>query len=177
MSDPISLEGKSHERRAHPPKLAVINSAPPPESEDDYGVVAKSPATPEAPPKFKVERWSEIKFEANEEWLIKGVLPRRGLAAIYGKPKAFKSFVALHVSLCVSLGHPWAGRRVEQVPVAYIAAEGAAGLRKRKAGYVKSWHDLPADVPFALIPAAPNLGSETGDLPELVARFNQFERF
>ena len=51
---------------------------------------------PEAPPpegaveavtaaRFKLERWSEITFEPRGEWLIKKVLPRRGLAAIYGK--------------------------------------------------------------------------------------------
>ena len=51
--------------------------------------------------------------------------------------------------------------------VVYIAAEGASGHRKRKAGYVKAYPDLPACVDFALISAAPNLGVEPGDLAEL----------
>jgi RecA/RadA recombinase len=67
------------------------------------------------------------------------VLPRRGVAAIYGKPGAFKSFLAMHLALCVAVGRPWAGRAVTKAPVIYIGAEGAAGLRKRKAGYVKAW--------------------------------------
>jgi AAA domain len=128
------------------------------------------PARPaaQAVSKFKLERWSEIDFAADEEWLIKGVLPRRGLAVIYGRPKAFKSFVALHIGLCVATGRRWAGRRVDKTPVVYIAAEGAAGLRKRKAGYVKAWPDLPQELDFALISAVPNLGGAPGDLPDLM---------
>jgi hypothetical protein len=118
---------------------------------------------------FKLEHWKNIPFDAREEWLIKRVLPRRGLAAIYGKPGSFKSFVAVHIALCVALGRSWAGRRVAAGSVVYIGAEGAAGLRKRKAGYVEAWRDLPADVPFALISAAPNLGADPGDLPALIA--------
>jgi RecA/RadA recombinase len=121
------------------------------------------------PPRFRLERWAEIEFEPRQEWLIKRVLPRRGLAAIYGKPGSFKSFIALHIVLCVALGRPWAGRRVVQGSVVYIAAEGAAGLRKRKAGYVKAWDDLPTDIDFALVSAAPNLGTDPGDLPALIA--------
>jgi len=135
---------------------------------------------PEAPPpegaveavtaaRFKLERWSEITFEPRGEWLIKKVLPRRGLAAIYGKPGSFKSFVALHIGLSVALGRPWASRRVAQGAVVYIAAEGAGGLRKRKAGYVEDWRDLPAEVDLALVSAAPNLGAAPGDLAALIA--------
>ena len=127
-----------------------------------------APATPPRP-KFALEHWPDIAFVAWAEWLIKHVLPRQGLAAIYGKPGSFKSFVAFHVALCVALGRTWGGRRVTQAPVIYIAAEGAAGLRKRKAGYQIAEPDVPADLPFALIATAPNLGSEKGDLPALIA--------
>src|SRR5580704_8305626 len=126
------------------------------------GVRQLSPAADALPPplKFILERWSEIVFDGREEWLIKRVLPRRGLAAIYGKPGSFKSFVAMHIAMCIALGREWAGRRVAQASVVYIGAEGAAGLRKRKAGYVKAWRDLPEQVGFSLVSAAPNLGSD-----------------
>jgi AAA domain len=119
--------------------------------------------------KFKIEHWSEIGFDLNTEWLFKGVLPKQGVGLIYGKSQSFKSFVAMHMALCVTLGRLWAGKRVEKTPVAYVAAEGAHGLRKRKAGDIKSWRDLPAEVDFHLVPAAPNLGIEKGDLEALVA--------
>jgi hypothetical protein len=135
---------------------------------DDMDPPPAPPRDAATPRKFTIEPWSAITFEAKEEWLIKRVLPRCGLAAIYGKPGSFKSFVAVHIGLCVALGRDWAGRRVTLVPVVYVGAEGAGGLRKRKTGYVKAWRDLPAEVDFALISAAPNLGTDPGDLPALI---------
>jgi AAA domain len=64
---------------------------------------------------------------------------------------------------------PWAGRRVVQAPAIYIAAEGAAGLRKRKIGWELAHDGLPDNVPFHLIEVAPNLGAGIGDLKELIA--------
>ncbi len=132
---------------------------------DDERVVQHPKA---ARPKFPVERWGDILFDGREEWAIKRLLPRVGLAAIFGRPASFKSFVASHVALCVALGWDWAGRRVNQTSVVYIASEAAAGLRKRKAGFQIAHPALPQDVPLSLVPAAPNLGSEKGDLPALI---------
>ena len=118
--------------------------------------------------RFSLEPWSEIVFEGTEEWLIKRVLPRTGVAVIYGKPASLKSFVAFHITLSCALEWGWSGRRVVRAAVVYVAAEGATGLRKRKAGYVKAYPDLPAEVDFALVSAAPNLGAKSGDLPTLI---------
>jgi len=118
--------------------------------------------------RFKPERWRDITFESNGEWRIKKILPRRGVGVIFGLMESFKSFVAIYTGLCVALGLPWAGRRTNKAAVVYIAGEGAGGLRKRKAGYVKAWKDLSADVDFALISAAPNLGTGSGDRSTLI---------
>lgn len=119
--------------------------------------------------KFEIEPWDAIKFEGDEEWAIKRFLPARGIAALYGKPGSLKSFVAVHMALSRALGREWAGRRVSQAPVIYIAAEGAGGLRKRKAGYEIAWPNMPTSVPFYLISAAPNLGSEQSDVQQIAA--------
>lgn len=140
--------------------------APPPPNKDRP---KPRPGDPLPSAKFVLERWRDIRFDGEEEWLIRRILPRRGLAAIFGKPGAFKSFVAMHIGLCVATGQSWAGRRISEASVIYIAAEGAAGVRKRKAGYVKAWPSLPADLPFALISTAPNLGADPGDLPALIS--------
>ena len=130
---------------------------------------ARNGHDPDMPPKFALEPWSLIAFEGHEEWLIKRVLPRRGLAAIYGKPGSLKSFVVSHIALCVALELEWAGRRVSRVPVVYIAAEEASGLRKRKAGYCLARPDLPTELPIYLVSTAPNLGADPGDLEILIA--------
>jgi len=145
---------------------------------DDLDTNQREVPPPEAPPgasspplarTFVVERWPNIHFNPSAEWLVKRILPRRGLAAIYGKPGSYKSFVAMHLGLCIALGRPWAGRRSSPGAVVYIAAEGDAGIRKRREGYVRAWDELPVDVNFALISAAPNLGASPGDLHALVA--------
>ena len=146
----------------------------------------EAPAAPErAPPigepftpkLFPIERWKDIAFDLNEEWQIDGVMPKLGVGVIFGASQSFKSFLAMHTSLCTARGLTWAGRRVEFASVVYIAAEGAGGLRKRKAGYEAAWArdaakigaEPPANIEFALISAAPNLGTMGGDLPALIA--------
>lgn len=86
----------------------------------------------------------------SEEWLVKGLLPRRGLAQIYGAPKAGKSFVCIDIAACVALGLPWHGRKVRQAPVVYVAGEGHRGLRKRfEAWALFNGHSLD-DAPIAV---------------------------
>jgi AAA domain-containing protein len=118
---------------------------------------------------FKIALWRDITFDLEEEYLIDGILPRYGVGLLYGSSQSFKSFVAMHMGLLLSLKRPWAGRQTEKSAVVYLAAEGAPGLHKRKAGYVKTWRDLPEDVDFALVSAAPNLGTADGDFARLVA--------
>lgn len=119
------------------------------------------------PSKFQLIDWNDLGFDPNEEWLVEDILPLRGFGLIYGKPRSFKSFIALHLALHVVLGNPWAGKRVSKGKVLYIAAEGAAGMHKRATAY-KSKHSI-AKGDFALIEAAPNLGVGEGDLPALIA--------
>ncbi|MGE0235272.1 AAA family ATPase [Methylocystis sp.] len=117
--------------------------------------------------RFKLEAWKSITFDKSEEWLVKHILPRRGVAALYGKPGSYKSFVALYIAVSIASGRQWAGRRVTQAPVVYLAAEGAAGLRKRKVGFERAHPELSSSVPFYMIAAAPNLGTAPGDVGAL----------
>lgn len=123
-------------------------------------------------PKFTVEPFDAIRFETSEEWLVKRVIPRQGVGAIFGKSQAFKSFVALNLAFHIACGWRWADRRVTPAPVVYIAAEGARGVRKRKVGFEKEnaerLKQAEGGVPFFLISAAPNLGTGRDDLAELI---------
>jgi hypothetical protein len=129
-----------------------------------------------APKRFELIPFDQIKFDGVEEWLVKGLLPRHGVGAFFGAKSAFKSFAAQDLAMHVACGWNWAGRRVMQAPVVYIAAEGAGGLRKRKAGFeLHHAEHLPGIVPFHLIATAPNLGQGTADLEaltEAVAKAN-----
>jgi RecA-family ATPase len=123
----------------------------------------------EAPAHYKLESWGEISFDLDEEYLIDGVLPKRGVGLLYGASQTFKSFIATHMGLCLALSRPWAGRLTTRAAVVYLAAEGAAGLRKRKEGYVKAGRAPDAGIDFTLLSSAPNFGSASGDYEKLVA--------
>ena len=97
-----------------------MNRALRPDREVPAGFMPREPAEPwhrgapdigpsaNTPPKFNLEPWSEISFDGGEEWSIKGILPRRGVAVVFGKPASFKSFVVSHMALCAALG--WQAR-------------------------------------------------------------------
>lgn len=81
------------------------------------------------------------------EPLIEGFLTKDSLARTFGPPKSLKSFCVLDMAACVSLGIPWKGRTTHKVPVLYIVAEGARGMKKRRRAW-NAWHQRDMDVIF-----------------------------
>ena len=117
--------------------------------------------------RFVLEPLRSLRQTLAGEWLIKGLLPSHGLAAIYGPPGCGKSFVALDCTMHIAAGIDWSGRKVKQAGVVYVAAEGGTGVRKRAVANC-SEKRIPADAPFALITTAPNLGTQDGDAETLI---------
>ncbi|WP_051154007.1 AAA family ATPase [Paraburkholderia graminis] len=68
-------------------------------------------------------------------WLVRGVLPASGLAALFGPSGSGKTFLALDLCAAIAGGTEWFGRRVDAAPVMYVCLEGEAGLSKR----VNAW--------------------------------------
>jgi hypothetical protein len=133
------------------------------------GARGDAPALP-APLEFPIIAWKDITFGLIAEWLLKRVLPRKGVVVFYGVSGATKTFVLLDILLHIAIGWKWAGRRVKQASVIFIAAEASEGLRKRKTGWVEAHKtsSLPADVPFDLIEVAPNLGTGEDDCKKII---------
>ena len=134
------------------------------------------PGEPLAPKKnkFKFESVSDILANFNpsgDEWLVKKFLPKVGVGTIFGMSMTFKSFAALDMGGHVANGWPWADRKTKQGPVVYIAAEGAAGVRKRLVGFHQyNLERGPSpNAPLHMTPVAPNLGTGQDDLKELIA--------
>jgi hypothetical protein len=112
-------------------------------------------------PRFYFEPVHQFSDARALPWVIKGVLPQAGLAVMYGASGSGKSFAALDMGMAIARGVEWRGRRVKQGRVAYIAAEGADGFRKRVAAYaVHNKVDL-ASVPMTVLNASPNLMEKT----------------
>ena len=85
--------------------------------------------------------WFETIEPAEEEWLVHEILPKRGVACIYGGVQSGKSFLALDWGLSIAAGFQVMDVETERVGVAYIGPEGTAGLRKR----IKAWRETFRD--------------------------------
>ncbi len=67
-------------------------------------------------------------------WLVRGVLPMEGLAALYGASGSGKSFLMLDIGAAIAGdAGDWHGRRVTHAPVTYVCLEGEAGMVGRPA--------------------------------------------
>lgn len=65
------------------------------------------------------------------EYIIESFLIERGMAALFGAPGTFKTFIALDLGLSVAHGLPWHGFKTKQTKVLYICAEGQYGFGAR----------------------------------------------
>lgn len=92
--------------------------------------------TQQPPMRFKLCSAADLCAAPPMRWMVQGVLPMEGLAALYGASGSGKSFLALDIAGCVAAGEcKWFGRRVTQCPVTYCALEGEAGMNKR----IEAW--------------------------------------
>ena len=100
--------------------------------------------------RFVFEPFEAIQPRASP-WLVKGVLPSRGVAFIVGQSKAGKSFLAIDISLRLAAGAPKVlGRKARGCGVVYIAGEDADGCRARVAAWrLKVHRERP--MPFELV--------------------------
>lgn len=89
--------------------------------------------------------------------LVKGLLPKEGVAFIGGQSGAGKTFLVCHLAACLAARQPFFGRQVkERVGVAILAAEGAGTLPLRlKVAGEEIAGDEP--LPIAFLPSVPNL--------------------
>ena len=86
-------------------------------------------------------------------YLVKGILPRTGLAVVWGPPKCGKSFWTFDLVVHIALGREYRGRKVQQGVVVYCALEGGGGFGNR----IEAWRRQhlgnggEQNVPFYLI--------------------------
>jgi RecA-family ATPase len=98
-------------------------------------------------------------------WLIDGILPTGGFAALVGQPGAGKSFIALDMAMSVAAGGFWQGVPVQQGYVLYVSAEGGTGVGKRAKAWLltKGLEAKDADLAWMVEPVYVRPGSEGMD--------------
>ncbi len=87
------------------------------------------------PMRYKLLKASEIMDRPPLRWLVRGVLPAEGIAALYGPSASGKSFLSLDLAAAIAGGVSWFGCQVKQAGVVYVALEGEAGFSQR----LKAW--------------------------------------
>jgi len=109
--------------------------------------------------KFKLKHYTELRLDLEEQlYLVDELIPAAGLVIIWGKPKCFKSFLALDIMFHVVQGWEWHDRAVRQGSAIYCAFEGAHGYRKRIAALLSHYGlDYDDNAPLHVIAGNANL--------------------
>lgn len=180
-SDSLMSHWRSFGRGDGPPitmrsvaKMAGVSPstvADPEEFPDQAQMAAEEQA---APLKYEFKPLGVLRQGRTLSWIVKGVLPKAQLAALYGASGSGKTFFALDLAMSIARGLDWRGHRTKQTNVAYVVAEGADGFLMRASAYAQrhSIEDID-QVPMRAITSAPNL-RDTKDVRELIRGINAF---
>jgi hypothetical protein len=103
--------------------------------------------------------WFEDVEPLKAAWILKNILPRNGIGAIWGPPGSGKSFLALHLALSIARGSDVLGARCNRGGVLYLAAEDPDGIRLRIAAWRQEHGAEPT--PFLFVPVP--VGFTAGD--------------
>jgi hypothetical protein len=114
---------------------------------------------------------SEFENRPPRQWLIPAILPKEGIALLYGPPGCGKSFLTMAWSLCIATGRQWLGHPVLQGPVAYIAGEGSFGIGPRLKAW-KSFHQFSGNSGVQWFDESLAL-QDAGNFNELVTAFEE----
>lgn len=115
----------------------------------DLAPVKKARFAPETPAQFLQHR--------PPNWIIKGVVPRAGLAVIYGASSSGKTFFTLDMVGAIARGAEWRGVHAKKGRVLYVVAEGAGGFRNRLQAYCDFHGVDPASLDIGFLRESPNL--------------------
>lgn len=98
--------------------------------------------------------WSDRKRPRKRlQYLVEDWLTTTGISFVGGRSSSGKSFLALHLAMCVARGLEFFGLSVRRCGVIYQAGEGGLGLLDRMEAYARHFN-VPddEDIPFELLP-------------------------
>ncbi|ARF84453.1 AAA family ATPase [Burkholderia cenocepacia] len=136
--------------------------------EADHGIdgLADLLRAAKAPPlRYRLQSADELLSAPPLRWMVQGVLPASGFAAVYGPSGSGKSFLVLDLCAAIAAGADWFGRRATAAPVTYVCLEGEAGLGKRaKAWSIRKQGSLPSRLRFVTQPLDLRQSEDVADL-------------
>lgn len=143
------------------------------EDVSEQGVAESTPPAAQGKPlRFQVLSVRELLQRPRATWLVRGVLPGKGIAMVYGESGSGKSFFVLDLVAAIAQGKNWRGHKIERPhQVVYVCAEGEEDFRDRVQAYC-DFNGL-SDLPLGVVPDAPNLLLRE-DVKDLLASVRQF---
>lgn len=79
----------------------------------------------------------QIALDGNADYVVKGVIDRGDIVALYGPSGVGKTFFALDLAHAIATCRAFCGRKVRRGCVLYVALEGQRGLRRRMRAYAQ----------------------------------------
>ena len=101
----------------------------------EFQDISESPAGTDKSASKRFLKLQDLKDLPLLKWLVQGILTVGAILVLVGKPGTFKTFLSLHIALCITYGLKFFGRKVEQGDVIYMAGESPYGFRLR----VEAW--------------------------------------
>lgn len=106
-------------------------------------------------------------------WAVKNLLVRGGTGCVYGESQAGKTFLLVHLVLCIAYGLPFFGRKVKQGGVIVIPTESKDGFIRRLKAAEKHLIEnceaaetrLADRAPIEIVTKAPNLSRNGSPVP------------
>jgi AAA domain-containing protein len=116
-------------------------------------------------PRFRLIPFDKMTVGSDLVYLVKGIIPRRGLVVVWGPPKCGKSFWVFDLTMHTALNWPYRGRKVLGGPIVYCAFEGVDGYGKRAEAFRQRYLPEDADpVPFYLVTAPMSFAKDHAEL-------------
>lgn len=85
------------------------------------------------------------------DWVITDWIGRGSRTVLYGEFGSMKSWLLIHMALCISSGTPWMSRKTACLPVLYIDEEMSERVLRNRARRVAQGMGLRGDVPLMFL--------------------------
>ena len=121
--------------------------------------------------RYKMKSAGDVLRSDPIKWRVKGVIPERGIAAIFGPSGSGKSFLMVDMAINIAKGADWFGYRAKSCPVTYVCLEGEAGLSVRLAAF-RTKGSIPKGIEFIDQPVNLLAANDLRDLVQAI-RANQ----
>lgn len=134
----------------------------------------EEPETEGVRPRLSFEPYAEVPLSEGADYVVKGLIPRPGVCALYGPPGASKTWTMVAMSLAVATGEPFLGsHRTRRARVAYLAAESPASIRNRFAA-MRLFGGGPPDADLFIVHGGLDF-TDKASIDELVAGLKERE--